>query len=76
MIGFICFLLSAICFAGSAFYNQWWHNSFILYHVGKRPQIMWTSQVGFLTLEEDFNILSAYLLRTCSILSLLLFFPM
>ncbi|XP_075652053.1 uncharacterized protein LOC142622470 isoform X2 [Castanea sativa] len=32
--------------AGSAFYNKWWHNCFILHYVGKRPQIMWTSQVG------------------------------
>ncbi|XP_062150585.1 uncharacterized protein LOC133859265 isoform X3 [Alnus glutinosa] len=31
---------------GGAFYNKWWHNSFILHHVGKRTQIMWTSQVG------------------------------
>ena len=60
MIGFICSLWSSICFSGSAFYNKWWHNCFILHYVGKRPQIMWTSQVGLLMLEEDFNSLECF----------------
>ncbi|KAM2720580.1 hypothetical protein EV2_041753 [Malus domestica] len=34
---------AALKYTGGAFYNKWWHNSFILYFVGKGPQIMWTS---------------------------------
>lgn len=49
------FLRSPLHFSGCTFYNKWWNNSFILHHVGKRPQIMWTSEVGFLMLGKDCN---------------------
>ncbi|XP_070680810.1 uncharacterized protein [Malus domestica] len=56
---------AALKYTGGAFYNKWWHNSFILYFVGKGPQIMWTSKLGLAYKISDTttNALQSYISR-------------